>query len=85
MIADGASITTIRLFIKQIQHRMPNVPIVIGLWGASANSALLAEIRAEGLKATLHQSLSALLSYAKTLLPPPTPLSGEHQWTSAPP
>ena len=67
VIEDGASITTIRLFVRMIQHKMPGAAVVIGLWNAPNDSELLAEIRAEGLKVHLHRSIGELLAYTKAI------------------
>ena len=67
VIEDGASITTIRLFVRLIQHKMPGAAVVIGLWNAASDSALLAEIRAEGFTVHLHRSIGELLAYTKAI------------------
>ena len=67
VIDEGASITTVRLFVRQIQHRIPDADIVIGLWSAPSDSPLLAEIRSEGLKVHLIRSIGELLAYTKAI------------------
>ena len=67
VIEEAASITTIRLFVRLIQHKMPGADIVIGLWNAPANSTLLAEIRAEGFQVHLNRSIGELLAYTKAI------------------
>ena len=67
VIDEAASITTIRLFVRLIQHRIPGAAVVIGLWNAPSDSALLAEIRSEGLSVHLTRSISELLAYTKAI------------------
>jgi hypothetical protein len=67
VIEDATVIATVRYFVRLIEHRMPAAEIVIGLWNAASDSALLAEIRAEGLKVHLNRSIGELLAYTKAI------------------
>ena len=67
VIEEGAALATIRLFVLTLQRRMPNASIVIALWGAEADSALLAELRAEGMAVHITRSLSELLAFARAI------------------
>ncbi len=67
VIDEAASITTIRLFVRLIQHRIPGAAVVVGLWNAPSDSALLAEIRSEGLAVHLTRSIGELLAYTKAI------------------
>lgn len=67
VIEEGAGVATIRLFVRRIRHKMPDLPVVIGLWGATGDSALLAELRAEGSEAHVILSVGELVAYTKAI------------------
>ena len=63
----GSSASGIRYFIRRIQKRIPHAAVVIGLWHSPGDSALLAELRAEGQDEHLVLSIGELLALAQAL------------------
>ena len=51
-------------FVRRIQKRLPNALVVVGLWHADGQSALLAELRNGGRDEHLVLSISELMAYA---------------------
>ena len=67
VVEEGAGMPTIHLFVRGIQHTMPGVAVVVGLWGATRDSSLLAALRAEGGEAHLILSIGELLAHIKAV------------------
>ena len=67
VLEEGSSVSGIRYFIRRIRKRMPQAVIVIGLWHAAGDSALLTALRSEGDGEHLVLSIGELLAFARAL------------------
>ena len=67
IIEEGSSVSGIRYFVRRIRKRMPQATIVIGLWRADRDSAVLTALRAEGTDAHLVLSIGELLAFTGAL------------------
>lgn len=70
VIEDGASVAAIRFFVRRMQRKIPGVQIVVGLWGASADSPMLAALRAEGGDEHVILSVGELIAFVKVASEP---------------
>ena len=61
----GSSATSIRLFIRRLQRRMPHAAIVVCLWQVTENSSMLATLRSEGSEEFIVLSLGELIALAR--------------------
>ena len=48
ILEEGSTAASIRYFIRRVQRQMPGAAVVIGLWHADRDSALLSTLRASG-------------------------------------
>lgn len=67
VLEDGSSVPAIRYFIRRIEKRMPGAAIVVALWHAGRDSALLAALRSEGDSEHLVLSIGELIAFARAL------------------
>ena len=67
VLEEGSSASSIRYFTRRIQKKMPEAAVVICLWHAPGDSALLAALRASGEKEHLVLSISELVALAHAL------------------
>ena len=67
MLEEGSTVAGIRYFIRRIQKQLPNAVIVVGLWHAGRDSALLAALRAEGGNEHLVLSIGELVAFCRSL------------------
>lgn len=67
VLEDGSSVPAIRYFIRRIEKRMPGAAIVVALWHAGRDSALLAALRSEGDSGHLVLSIGELIAFARAL------------------
>ena len=67
VIEGGSSASGIRYFVRRIQKKMPDAVIVVGLWQASGDSQLLAELRSTGEEEHLVRSIGELVALAQAL------------------
>ena len=73
VIEEGASVAAVRFFVRRIQRKMPQAGIVVGLWGAAADSPVLAMLREDGGEAHVSLSIGELLAYVKVAAAERTP------------
>lgn len=76
VLEDSATDTSIRLFVRRMQRRLPGAAITVGLWHAAGDSPMLAALRAKGDQEHLVLSIGELLAYARAIAsaqsePPP--------------
>ncbi len=67
VLEGGSSAASIRFFLRRIQRRLPGAAIVVCLWHASADSATLAALRAEGGEEFIVLSIGELNALAMAL------------------
>ncbi len=67
VLEEGSSVSGIRYFIRRIQKRMPGAVIVVCLWHADRDSALLTALRSEGDNEHLVLSIGELIAFARAL------------------
>ena len=67
VLEQGSTVASIRYFVRRSQKRMPGATIVVGLWHAGRDSALLTALRQEGGQEHLVLSLGELIAFTKTL------------------
>ena len=68
ILEQGSTVSAIRYFIKRVQKQMPETAIVVCLWHADRDSALLAALRAaEGANEHLVLSIGELLAFCHAL------------------
>ena len=67
VLEGGSSAASIRFFLRRIQKRLPGVAVVVGLWHATADSATLAALRAEGGEEVIVLSIGELTALAVAL------------------
>ena len=67
IIEEGSSVSGILYFVRRIRKCMPAAAIVIGLWRADRDSAVLAALRSEGADAHLVLSIGELLAFTRAL------------------
>lgn len=87
ILEEGSSVSGIRYFVSRIRKRMPDAAIVIGLWHADRDSAVLSALRAEGTDEHLVLSVGELLAFVRTLdagAPGSRPADGDAEATDAP-
>ncbi len=73
VIEQGASVAAVRFFVRRMQRKMPQAGIVVGLWGAAADSPVLAMLREDGGEAHVSLSIGELLAYVKVAAAERTP------------
>ena len=67
VLDQGSSPSGLQYLLRRIQRRMPGAVVVVGLWHAEGNSALLAALRAEGSAETIVLSLGELVALARAV------------------
>ncbi len=67
VLEEGSTGAAIRYFVRRVQKQMPGVKIVIGLWHADRESALLSTLRAEGGDEHVVLSIGELLAFCHAL------------------
>jgi predicted PurR-regulated permease PerM len=67
VLEDGASAASIRFFVRRMQRKMHGAAIVVGLWGATADSPLLAALREEGNEENVILSIGEFLAFTKAV------------------
>lgn len=67
VIEDGASAAAIRFFVRRMQRKMAGAVVVVGLWGATAESPLLAALREEGDEENVILSIGEFLTFIKAV------------------
>ncbi len=67
VLDQGSSPSGLQYLLRRIQRRMPGAAVVVGLWHASGDSALLAALRAEGSAETIVLSLGELVALARAV------------------
>lgn len=88
ILEEGSSVSGIRYFVRRIRKRMPDAAIVIGLWHADRDSAVLSALRAEGTDEHLVLSVGELLAFVRTLdarAPTSRPADDEPEIPAPPP
>ncbi len=67
VLDQGSSPSGLQYLLRRIQRRMPGAVVVVGLWHAAGDSALLAALRAEGSAETIVLSLGELVALARAV------------------
>ena len=67
VLDQGSSPSGLQYLLRRIQRRMPGATVVVGLWHAAGDSALLAALRAEGSEETIVLSLGELVALARAV------------------
>ncbi len=67
VLEDGASAAAIRFFIRRMQRKMTGATVVVGLWGATAESPLLLALRAEGDEENVIVSIGEFVAFSKAV------------------
>ena len=67
VLDQGSSPSGLQYLLRRIQRRMPGAVVVVGLWHAVGDSALLAALRAEGSAETIVLSLGELVALARAV------------------
>ena len=67
VLDQGSSPSGLQYLLRRIQRRMPGAAVVVGLWHAAGDSALLAALRAEGSEETIVLSLGELVALARAV------------------
>ncbi len=67
VLDQGSSPSGLQYLLRRIQRRMPGAVVVVGLWHAAGDSALLAALRAEGSEETIVLSLGELVALARAV------------------
>jgi predicted PurR-regulated permease PerM len=67
VLEDGSTASGIRYFVRRMQKKMPSAKIVICLWQAPADSALLADLRSTGEDEHLVLSIGELMALIQAL------------------
>jgi len=67
VLDQGSSPSGLQYLLRRIQRRMPGAIVVVGLWHAAGDSALLAALRAEGSEETIVLSLGELVALARAV------------------
>jgi len=67
VLDQGSSSSGLQYLLRRIQRRMPGAVVVVGLWHAAGDSALLAALRAEGSAETIVLSLGELVALARAV------------------
>ena len=67
ILEEGNTGAAIRYFVRRVQKQMPGVKVVIGLWHADRDSALLSTLRAEGGDEHVVLSIGELLAFCHAL------------------
>ena len=67
ILEDGSTAASIRYFIRRVQKQMPGATVVIGLWHADRDSALLSTLRASGGEEHVVLSIGELIAFCQTL------------------
>ena len=75
VLEQGSSPSAIRYLLRRIAKQMPNAAVVVCLWHASGNSAMLAALRSEGNEETIVLSLGELVALTRAICArqPPIP------------
>ena len=68
VLEQGSTASSIRYFIRRMQKAMPGATVVVCLWHADGDSALLATLRAEGQDEHLVLSIGELVALAQALV-----------------
>ncbi len=67
VLEEGSSVSGVRYFVRRMQKQMPDAAIVICLWHAPSDSALLSALRSQGQDEHLVLSIGELLALANAL------------------
>ena len=67
MLEAGNSVSGIRYFIRRMQKRMPGATVVVALWHADRDSAVLVALRQDGGSEHLVLSIGELVAFARAL------------------
>jgi predicted PurR-regulated permease PerM len=67
VLEDGSTASGIRYFVRRMRKKMPDANVVVCLWQAPADSALLAELRSTGEEEHLVLSIGELMALAQAL------------------
>ena len=68
VLEEGSSVPGIRYLIRRIEKRMPGAAVVVCLWHAERDSAVLTELRSDERGKHVVLSLGELLAYTQTLV-----------------
>ena len=68
VLEEGSTVSGIRYLIRRIEKRMPGAVVVICLWHAERDSAVLAELRSDERGKHVVLSMGELLAYTQTLV-----------------
>lgn len=67
VLEQGNTAAAIRYFIRRLEKQMPDATVVVGLWHASGDSALLADLRAAGGNEHVVLSIGELIAFCQAL------------------
>ena len=67
VLDQGSTASGLQYLLRRIHRRMPAAVVVVGLWHAAGDSALLTALRAEGSEETIVLSLGELVALARAV------------------
>ena len=67
ILEDGSSVASVRYFISRLAKQAPDAAVVVGLWHARADSALLQSLREEGRDEHVVLSVGELQAFCRAL------------------
>lgn len=67
VLDQGSTVSGLQYLLRRIHRRMPGAIVVVGLWHAAGDSALLSALRAEGSEETIVLSLGELVALARAV------------------
>ncbi len=67
ILEKGSTAASIRYFIRRVQRQMPGATVVIGLWHADGDSAMLSTLRAGGGEEHVVLSIGELIAFCQAM------------------
>jgi predicted PurR-regulated permease PerM len=68
VLEEGSSAAAVRYFLRRLARRLPDVPVIVALWHAPADSTTLAELREEkGAAAVIATSLGEVVAFCQAV------------------
>ena len=68
ILEEGSTAAAIRYFIRRVQKQMPGATVVVGLWHADRDSALLSTLRAGGGEEHMVLSIGELIAFCQAMV-----------------